>query len=146
MTDVTTAPSPASEATAGHTTPSGPAPRILLYSDDHTVREQVRLAVGPRISADAPPIVWHEVATPAAVVDAADSGRWDLLVLDGEADKAGGMGVCRQLKNELYDCPPVLVLTGRPQDSWLASWSQADDTVARPLDPITLQAAVAGLL
>ncbi|RPF20829.1 response regulator transcription factor [Myceligenerans xiligouense] len=146
MTDVTTAPSPASETTAGGTTPSGPAPRILLYSDDRTVREQVRLAVGPRISADAPQIVWHEAATPAAVVDAADSDRWDLLVLDGEADKSGGMGLCRQLKNELYECPPVLVLTGRPQDSWLASWSQADGTVTRPLDPIAVQAAVANLL
>jgi DNA-binding response OmpR family regulator len=146
MTDVTTAPDPASEATARRTTPSGPAPRILLYSDDRTVREQVRLAVGPRISAGAPDIVWGEVATPAAVVDAADSGRWDLLVLDGEADKAGGMGLSRQVKNEVYDCPPVLVLTGRPQDSWLASWSQADGAVSRPLDPITVQAAVAELL
>ncbi|MBO0610838.1 response regulator transcription factor [Myceligenerans salitolerans] len=146
MTDVTTVPSPASATTPGRTTPSGPAPRILLYSDDRSVREQVRLAVGPRISADAPQIVWHEVATAAAVVDAADSGQWDLLVLDGEADKTGGMGVCRQLKNELYDCPPVLVLTGRPQDSWLASWSQADGTVSRPLDPIAVQAAVANLL
>ncbi|MBL0886593.1 response regulator transcription factor [Myceligenerans sp. I2] len=119
---------------------------MLLYSDDHTVREQVRLAVGPRISAGAPQIVWQEVATPGAVVDAADSGNWDLLVLDGEADKAGGMGLCRQVKNECYECPPVLVLTGRPQDSWLASWSQADGAVARPLDPITVQAAVANLL
>ncbi|GAB3169220.1 hypothetical protein GCM10027059_33660 [Myceligenerans halotolerans] len=146
MTDVTTAPSPASGTTAGRTTPSGPAPRILLYSDDRSVREQVRLAVGPRISAGAPEIVWHEVATPAAVVDSADPGQWDLLVLDGEADKAGGMGLCRQVKNEWYECPPVLVLTGRPQDSWLASWSQADATVTRPLDPVTVQAAVANLL
>ncbi|GAA1866619.1 hypothetical protein [Myceligenerans crystallogenes] len=133
MTDVSTAP---------RTT----APRILLYSDDRTVREQVRLAVGPRISAGAPEIVWQEVATPAAVVDAADTGRWDLLVLDGEADKAGGLGLARQVKNELYECPPVLVLTGRPQDAWLASWSQADAAVSRPLDPIALQHAVAGLL
>ncbi|GAB4086107.1 response regulator transcription factor [Myceligenerans cantabricum] len=146
MTDVTTAHSPAAESTAHRTTPSGTAPRILLYSDDRTVREQVRLAVGPRISAGAPEIVWHETATAAAVVDATDTGRWDLLVLDGEADKNGGMGLCRQLKNERYECPPVLVLTGRPQDSWLASWSQADGVVARPLDPITLQSAVAGLL
>lgn len=146
MTDVTTAPSPASEATVSRTTTSGPAPRILLYSNDRTVREQVRLAVGPRISADAPQIDWQEVATPAAVVDAVDNGRWDLLVLDGEADKAGGMGLCRQLKNERYECPPVLVMTGRPQDAWLASWSQADGTVTRPLDPVVVQEAVANLL
>jgi len=39
----------------------------------------------------------------------------------------------------------VLVLTGRPQDAWLASWSNADAAVSRPLDPIDLQGAVARL-
>ncbi|MCB7137249.1 hypothetical protein [Cellulosimicrobium marinum] len=122
------------------------APRILLYSDDVTVREQVLLAVGRRVRAGAPEIEWHEVATPDAVVAAADAGGWDLLVLDGEADKAGGMGLCRQLKNEIYRCPPVLVLTGRPQDGWLASWSLADDAVPRPFDAVELQRSVVGLL
>lgn len=122
---------------------AGAGPRILLYSDDVTIREQVRLAVGPRLSAGAAPISWVEVATPIAVVDRDDLGSFDLLILDGEADKAGGMGVCRQLKNEVYRCPPVLVLTGRPQDAWLASWSLADAVVSRPLDPIELQRVVA---
>lgn len=122
------------------------SPRVLLYSDDRTVREQVRLAVGPRLHAGAPDIVWSEAATPAAVVDRADNETWDLLVLDGEADQAGGMGLCRQLKNEVYECPPVLVLTGRPEDAWLASWSLADGVVSRPLDAINVQEAVAKLL
>lgn len=122
------------------------APRILLYSDDATVREQVRMAVGRRVRAGAPDIVWKEVATAAAVVAAADAGGWDLLVLDGEADKAGGMGLARQLKNEIYECPPVLVLTGRPQDGWLASWSLADDAVPRPFDAIELQRAIVSLI
>jgi DNA-binding response OmpR family regulator len=121
-------------------------PRILLYSDDRTVREQVRLAVGPRLRAHAPQIEWHEVATPSAVIEAADSERWDLVVLDGEADKSGGMGLARQLKNEVYECPPLLVLTGRADDAWLASWSLADAVVARPLDPMRVQGTVAGLL
>src|SRR5690606_3370284 len=93
--------------THGDTSVSPRAPRILLYSDDVTVREQVRLAVGRRLGAGQPDIEWLEVATPAAVVASADAGGWDLLVLDGEADKAGGMGLCRQLKNEVYRCPPV---------------------------------------
>ncbi|MFP3712527.1 hypothetical protein [Puerhibacterium sp. TATVAM-FAB25] len=121
-------------------------PRVLLYSDDRSVREQVRLAVGPRLRAHAPRIDWLEVATPAAVVAAADGAGWDLLVLDGEADKAGGMGLARQLKNEVYECPPILVLTGRAQDAWLASWSLADAVVPRPLDALELQRAVAALL
>ena len=133
-----------SESALDRTRKTGP--RVLLYSDDRTVREQVRLAVGPRLAAHAPVIEWNEVATPAAVVDAADKQHWDLLVLDGEADKSGGMGLCRQLKNEVYDCPPVVVLTGRAQDGWLASWSLADAVVARPLDPFEVQKAVASLL
>src|SRR5690606_40737257 len=72
------------------------SPRVLLYSDDRTVREQVRLAVVPRLGAGAPEIRWTEVATPTEVVRRADDETWDLLVLDGEADKAGGMGLCRQ--------------------------------------------------
>ncbi|PZR53792.1 hypothetical protein DNL40_06620 [Xylanimonas oleitrophica] len=125
---------------------AGRGPRVLLYSDDRTVREQVRLAVGPRLRAHAPDIVWAEAATAAAVVEAVDQGGWDLLVLDGEADKAGGMGLARQLKNEVYECPPVLVLTGRAEDAWLASWSLADAVVPRPLDTLALQEAVASLL
>jgi DNA-binding response OmpR family regulator len=106
----------------------------------------VRLAVGRRVRAGAPDIVWKEVATAAAVVAAADKGGLDLLVLDGEADKAGGMGLCRQLKNEIFRCPPVLVLTGRPQDGWLASWSLADEAVPRPFDAIELQRAIVSLI
>lgn len=119
------------------------SPRILLHSDDLTVREQVRLAVGPRLAAGAPAIEWLEVATADAIVDRKDLAEFDLLILDGEADKVGGMGLCRQLKNEIYRCPRIVVLTGRPQDAWLASWSLADASVARPLDPFEVQRTVA---
>jgi DNA-binding response OmpR family regulator len=122
------------------------APRVLLYSDDVDTRAQVRLAVGRRLAKGAPDIEWVEVATHPAVVAAADAGDLDLLILDGEAAKSGGMGLCRQLKHEVFDCPPVLVLTGRPQDAWLASWSLADEVLAHPLDPVELQRVVAGLV
>ncbi|SFK02498.1 response regulator transcription factor [Cellulomonas sp. KH9] len=126
--------------------PAARAPRILLYSDDVDAREQVRLAVGRRLGRGEPDIAWVEVATADAAIAATDAGGLDLLVLDGEADKVGGLGLCRQLKDEVYDCPPVLVLTGRPQDAWLASWSNADAVVSRPLDPVVLHAAVVDLV
>ncbi len=121
-------------------------PRILLYSDDVDTRAQVRLAVGPRLHRDAPSIQWFEVATPAAALTAGAAEPWDLLVLDGEAPKNGGMSLARQFKDELADCPPILVLTGRPEDAWLASWSNADGVVAHPLDPVEVQEAVARLV
>ena len=45
-----------------------------------------------------------------------------------------------------YQSPPALVLVGRPQDNWLATWSRADAAVSHPLDPIELGEAVVRLL
>lgn len=129
-------------ATASSTRPV----RVLLYSSNAATRAHVRQAVGTRPAVDLPPIQWEEYATHAAVQDAADAGGQDLMILDGESDPVGGLGICRQLKNEIFRCPPVLVLTGRPQDAWLASWSQADDAVPHPLDPFALASAVGNLL
>ena len=84
-----------------------------------------------------------ESATSPAVIEAVETGTFDLLILDGEATPVGGLGLCRQLKSEIYRCPPVVVLTGRPQDGWLAAWSQADMAVPHPLDPLALSTAVA---
>lgn len=119
---------------------------VLVYSDDVTTRESVRLAVGRRPAADLPLVEWVEVATEPAVIRRLDEGGIDLVVLDGEAVPAGGLGVCRQLKDEVFRCPPVLVLLGRPQDSWLATWSRADASVTYPLDPFEVADAVAGLM
>ncbi|HEX2705076.1 MAG TPA: response regulator [Candidatus Lustribacter sp.] len=119
--------------------------RVLLYSDDVTTRDAVRLAVGRRPARDVEVQSWLECASAAAVVEAVEAGGLDVLVLDGEAAPLGGLGLCRQLKNEIFNCPPVLVLTGRPQDGWLAAWSQADLAVPHPLDPIIVAAAVATL-
>ncbi len=119
--------------------------RVLLYSDDSDTRAAVRLAVGRRAASDLPEIDWVECATSDAVTARADAGGLDVMVLDGEAVPFGGMGLCRQLKNEIFRCPPVLVLTGRPQDAWLATWSLADAAVPHPLDPLAVAEAVAEL-
>jgi len=118
---------------------------VLLYSDDIATRDAVRIAVGRRPARDVEVAAWRECATAAAVIEAVEGAHFDLLILDGEAAPVGGLGLCRQLKNEIYDCPDVLVLTGRPQDGWLAAWSQADLAVPHPLDPIALAASVAQL-
>ena len=119
---------------------------MLLYSDDAETRRQVILALGPRPHPDLPELEYVEVATEPVVIQQMDSGRIDLAILDGEAVPAGGMGIARQLKDEIFRCPPTLVLTGRPQDAWLASWSNADAVVSRPLDPVELHGAVAAIV
>lgn len=125
---------------------AGATVTVLVYSDDVTTREKVRLAIGRRPAAGLPRVRFQECATEPAVLTAMNVGDIDLAVLDGEAVPAGGMGICRQLKDEIYSCPPVLVLTGRVQDNWLAAWSRADAAVPHPLDPIVLARVVADLL
>lgn len=120
--------------------------RVLVYSDDRGVRQQIRAALGTRPAADLPALDYLDCATGPAAVTAVDRGGFDLLILDGEATPEGGMGLCRQLKDEIYRCPPILVIVGRPQDAWLATWSRADGVVAHPIDAVALPTTVAKLL
>lgn len=119
---------------------------VLLYSDDRATRDAVRLGVGRRPAQDVAVESWHECATADAVMLALQEETFDVLILDGEAQPYGGLGVCRQIKNEVFDCPPIMVLIGRPGDGWLAAWSQADAVVAHPLEPADLAESLAGLV
>ncbi|MER7791477.1 hypothetical protein [Streptomyces sp. NPDC097640] len=123
-----------------------PTATVLVYSDDSGTRQQVRLAAGRRPAPDVPPVEFVECATLPAVLSALEDGGIDVCVLDGETAPAGGMGVCRQIKDEIFRCPPVLLLIGRPQDAWLATWSRAEAAVTHPIDPVALADALAGLL
>ncbi|ORV45353.1 hypothetical protein AWC02_13645 [Mycolicibacter engbaekii] len=120
--------------------------RILVYSDDAATRERVITALGRHLHPDLPELSYVEVATEPVVIRQMDAGGIDLAILDGEATPAGGMGICKQLKDELSPCPPIVVLTGRADDVWLAKWSRADAAVAHPVDPMALSHAVLGLL
>lgn len=117
-----------------------------MYSDNARTREQVMLALGKRIHPELPDLSYLEVATAPVVIQQMDKGGIDLAILDGEATPVGGMGIAKQLKDEIADCPPILVLTGRADDKWLASWSRADAAVPQPIDPIRLGDAVVSLL
>ena len=120
--------------------------RVLVYSDDSDVRSQVILGLGRRVHPDFPELEYVEVATEPVVWQQLDSGAIDLAILDGEATPAGGLGVARQMKDEIYQAPPTLVITGRREDHWLATWSRAEAAISHPIDPIELADAVIRLL
>ncbi|MCW2829238.1 MAG: hypothetical protein JWQ67_2854 [Marmoricola sp.] len=132
--------------TSPHTNAVEAPLRVLVYSDDSETRQQVMLALGKRPHPDLPPLEYVEVATEPVVIQQMDAGGVALAILDGEAVPAGGLGIARQLKDEIYRCPPILVLTGRVQDNWLATWSRAEGAVSHPLDPIELAETVTRLL
>src|ERR1035438_5649672 len=108
--------------------------KVVVYSHDADTRARIRLAIGRRPAADVPEAEVTEVATHAALVRLLDAGGADV------------MGVGRQAKDEIYDCPPVLLIIGRPDDGWLATWSRADAVVSHPIDPAALAHALAGLM
>jgi CheY-like chemotaxis protein len=118
---------------------------VLLYSDKPQVRARMRQAVGTRPAADLQ-VEFVEAASYGECLRLVDDYQIDLLLLDGEAQPAGGLGVARQLRDELDDCPPICVVIARAADRWLAAYSRADATLLHPLDPFTTGQTVAALL
>jgi len=120
--------------------------KVVVYSHDADTRGRVRLAIGRRPAADVPEAEIIDVATEPMLFRLLDAGGVDVMILDGEAQPAGGMGVCRQAKDEIYNCPLVLLIIGRPDDGWLATWSRADAVVSHPIDPVDLARELAALM
>jgi len=120
--------------------------RVLVYSNNAKTRQDVMLALGKRVHPNLPELSYVEVATGPVVIQQVDAGGIDLAILDGEATPEGGMGIAKQLKDEIHQGPPIVVLTGRRDDAWLASWSRAEGAVPHPIDPIRLSRTVLELL
>ncbi|MGI8799106.1 MAG: hypothetical protein ACR2GE_07410 [Pseudonocardia sp.] len=119
---------------------------VLVLSHRPEVRESIINAVGRRPAADVPLVRFVEASGIDDVLPLVDAGEVDLLILDGEAQPTGGMGISRQLKNEITDCPPIVVAVQRRDDRWLATWSQADALLVHPLDPLIAAETVADVL
>jgi CheY-like chemotaxis protein len=120
--------------------------KVVVYSHDADTRAEMKLAIGRRPAPDVPEAEIVEVATAPALFRLLDARGADVMVLDGEAQPAGGMGVCRQAKDEIYDCPSALLIVARADDRWLATWSRADAVVSHPIDPVALARELAELM
>lgn len=120
--------------------------KVLVFSDNSSTRQAVITGVGFKASKDTAPIEWLEAATAFGVFELDDSHDIAVLVLDGETQKEGGMSVAKELANTRENLPPILMLTARPQDQWLATWAGASRIVSAPFDSQELQEALAGLL
>lgn len=125
---------------------SSEALKILVFSHRQDVRESIITAIGNRPAADIGRVRFIEASRIADVLADVDAGEVDLAILDGEAQPTGGIGLCRQLKNEIDECPPIVIAVRRKDDRWLATWSQADAVLVHPLDPLTAAETVAQVL
>ncbi|WP_341729008.1 response regulator [Brooklawnia sp.] len=116
--------------------------KVVIYSDDRLVREQIKLALGRKIASDLPEVEITEFATADALLKTLDKEKFDAAVFDGEA-RPGGMGVSHQMRDEIPGCPPVVLLIARAADAWMATWSRAEGISPYPVDPIRLPDDVA---
>lgn len=116
-----------------------PMLKLLVYSQDSDVREQVIQAVGTRLDADLPPVVWDQAATATIAQDLVHNNPYAAIVLDGETSKISGTVLSRTLLAEEDIVPPIVMLVARPQDEWLANWAGSAQVVQRPINPIDLQ-------
>lgn len=121
-------------------------PVVLVYSHRADVRERIVTAVGRRPAPDVGRIEFLECASIADVLMAIDDHAVDLVILDGEAQPTGGIGISRQIHQEAMQIPPVIITVRRAADRWLATWARADEILVHPLDPVAAAEAVASLL
>lgn len=124
-----------------------PTQIVLVYSDNSIVRAAIQRAITPSPAADLATIVVKEFATADALKEYLnDKGRADLIIVDGEAAPVGGLGLAREIKDEVYGAPAIIGAIGREADRWLATWARLDGIVLHPIDPRSLAREVAALL
>ena len=115
-------------------------PDVLVVSDSEAVRGDVRAAI-----ADGHTSV-REQTHGAAVLAQVREKAPDLVILDLQIGKMGGMATCMELRLEegagRLPHVPVLMLLDRRADVFLAKRSAAQGWVVKPLDPLRLARAV----
>jgi DNA-binding response OmpR family regulator len=117
---------------------------VLIASDSAATRTQVREGVPD------PAASVREVSRGVEVLPAVREQAPDLLVVDLQMGRMGGMAVCLDLHLEhgAGNLPrvPIVMLLDRRADVFLARRSHADGWVIKPFDPIRLRRALSAVL
>ena len=119
-------------------------PEIIVVSDSPNVREEVVAAIPD------PAITVRELTEGWQVLAAVRESAPDLVVLDQQIGRMGGMATCLDLRLEegagRVPRVPVLQLLDRRADVFLARRADADGWVVKPLDPLRLGRAITTVL
>jgi DNA-binding response OmpR family regulator len=115
-------------------------PDVLIVSDAVTIRDEVKAVL------EDPTVTVRELTRGAEVRGAVEEKAPDLVVLDLQVGKMGGMATCLDLRLEegagRLPHVPVLMLLDRRADVFLARRSQAEGWIVKPFDPMRLARAV----
>ena len=119
-------------------------PDVLVVSDSARVREEV-IASLPDAG-----ITVRELSRGADVLPAVLAKKPDLIVLDSQIGRMGGMATTLDLHLEAgagrAPHVPVLQLLDRRADVFLARRSEAEGWVVKPIDPLRLGRAISAVL
>jgi CheY-like chemotaxis protein len=119
-------------------------PEVLVVSDSSKVREEV-IASLPDTN-----ITVRELNHGADVLPAVQAKKPDLIVLDQQIGRMGGMATALDLHLEAgagrLPHVPILMLLDRRADVFLARRSDAEGWVVKPIDPLRLGRAITELL
>lgn len=118
--------------------------KILLVSGGPKVTAQVTSAL---LGED---FTHFEVRTPQRALKVLEEDpSFDLLLADADTHPTGGFFLSREVRLRAADghqMPPVVLLVARPQDEYLARWSEADAWLIKPVDPFDLAEVVESLV
>jgi DNA-binding response OmpR family regulator len=118
-------------------------PDVLIATDAPWLKDEVRSVLEPDVTV-------REVTRGFDVVPEVQKKTPDLVVLDLQIGKMGGMATCLDLRLEegagRLPHVPVLILLDRRADVFLARRSHAEGWVVKPLDPMRLSRAIHAVL
>lgn len=112
---------------------------VLVVDDDEDIRDIVALRLG---------VVGHTVRQASngdECLEAIESERPDIILLDIQMPRMNGIDVCRNIKaNPEFSLIPVLLLTARGQESDVSKGfdAGADDYIVKPFSLQELQSRV----
>ena len=119
-------------------------PEVIVVSDSPNVREAVIASLPD------PSITVRELTRGTDVLPAVRKKKPDLIVLDQQIGRMGGMASALDLHLEAgagrVPHVPVLMLLDRRADVFLARRSDAEGWVVKPIDPLRLGRAISELL
>ena len=108
---------------------------LLVYSHRPEVRERIITAIGRRPAPDVGRVDYLECSAVHEVMMATQAQAADVLILDGEAQPTGGIGISRQIHQEAAVIPPVVLVVRRADDRWLATWARCRRDPGPPARP-----------